>query len=75
MSGSLIIATIALFVSVVTFFINLWFGHRAAVRSRKPVLVFVYQYRPGRGPAPTWHLQNIGKGPALNVLVAMRVPK
>jgi hypothetical protein len=75
MTVSVTIATIALFISVVTFLINLWLGHRVAVRGRKPVLVFVYQYRPGRGPAPTWHLQNIGKGPALNVLVAMRVPK
>lgn len=66
MSASVLIAGLALAVSLMSFALNLWVGHRAAVRSRKPVLVFVDE--PDRG----WTLRNIGNGPALNVIVAQR---
>lgn len=67
MSISVVISVVALVLSATTFGVNLWVGHRAAVRARKPVLVFVDD--PGAG---CWTLQNIGNGPALNVIVAQR---
>jgi hypothetical protein len=42
-------------------------AERAAVLARKPVLVFVDNPEGG-----AWILRNVGKGPALNVLVAQR---
>jgi hypothetical protein len=47
--------------------INFGLARRAAVRARKPVLVFVDE--PAQG---AWVLRNVGNGPALNVLVAQR---
>lgn len=46
---------------------NLWLNQRAAVRARKPVLVFVDDPEQG-----CWTIHNVGNGPALNVLVAQR---
>src|ERR1700733_5358698 len=54
----------ALIVSVFTFALNYRHNLRAAVLSRKPVLVFTYDGRRG------WILKNVGSGPALNVIVA-----
>ena len=67
MSISVVISVVALVLSATTFGVNLWVGHRAAVRARQPVLVFVDD--PAAG---CWTLQNIGNGPALNVIVAQR---
>jgi hypothetical protein len=66
MSASDLISALALALALASFAVNLWIGHRAAVRGRKPVLVFVDE--PGRA----WTLRNIGNGPAVNVIVAQR---
>jgi hypothetical protein len=66
-SISVAISVVALVLSATTFGVNLWIGHRAEVRARKPVLGFVDD--PGAG---CWTLKNIGNGPALNVIVAQR---
>jgi hypothetical protein len=65
MSTGTLIAVVALVLSFTTFLINLWAAHRAAVRARKPILAFVWGER-------GWAIHNIGNGPALNVLVALR---
>jgi hypothetical protein len=44
-------------------------AERAAVLARKPVLAFVDDPEGG-----AWKLRNVGKGPALAVLVAQRDP-
>jgi hypothetical protein len=67
MSEATVIAIVSVAIAGTSFLVNFWIGHRAAVRARKPVLVFVDD--PQRG---CWVLQNVGNGPALNVLVAQR---
>ncbi len=67
MSVSIAISVMALVLSATSFAVNLWVGHRAAVRARRPVLAFVDD--PDAG---CWTLRNIGNGPALNVVVAQR---
>jgi hypothetical protein len=67
MSVATVIAIVSLTIAATSFVVNYWVGHRAAIRARKPVLVFVDD--PKRG---SWVLQNVGNGPALNVLVAQR---
>jgi hypothetical protein len=65
MSAATLIALASLAVAAASFAVNFWVAHRAAIRARKPVLVFVDD--PERD---SWVLQNVGNGPALNVLVA-----
>src|SRR5262245_21186173 len=67
MSTATVIAVISVLIAGTSFAVNFWIGHRSAVRARKPVLVFLDD--PERG---CWVLQNLGNGPALNVLVAQR---
>jgi hypothetical protein len=67
MSVATVIAIVSLAIAAVSFVVNYWVSHRAAIRARKPVLVFVDDPRSG-----CWVLQNVGNGPALNVLVAQR---
>lgn len=67
MSVATIIAISSLALAATSFAVNFWIAHRGAVRARKPVLVFVDD--PER---QCWVLQNVGNGPALNVLVAQR---
>ena len=67
MSAATVIAIVSVAIAAVSFFVNYWVGQRAAVRARKPVLVFVDD--PQR---ECWVLQNVGNGPALNVCVAQR---
>jgi hypothetical protein len=67
MSAATVIAIVSVAIATVSFVVNYWIGHRAAVRARKPVLVFVDD--PER---QCWVLQNVGNGPALNVVVAQR---
>lgn len=54
-------------VAFVSFLVNFVLNQRAAVRARKPVLVFVDE-----GDGKCWAVRNVGNGPALNVLVAER---
>ena len=67
MSAATVIAIVSVLIAAVSFVVNYWISHRAAVRAAKPVLVFVDD--PERN---CWVLQNVGNGPALNVLVAQR---
>ncbi len=67
MSAATVIAIVSVVIAAASFVVNVWLGQRAAVRARKPVLVFVDD------PAQEcWVLHNVGNGPALNVLVAQR---
>ena len=61
------IAITSLALAATSFLVNFWLARRAAIRARKPVLVFVDDPEHG-----CWVLQNVGNGPALNVLVAQR---
>ena len=67
MAAATVIAIVSVAIAGASFVINFWIGHRAAVRARKPVLVFVDDPQQG-----CWVLHNVGNGPALNVLVAQR---
>jgi hypothetical protein len=67
MTAATVIAIVSVAIAAVSFVVNYSMGQRAAVRARKPVLVFVDD--PERR---CWVLRNVGNGPALNVLVAQR---
>ena len=62
------IAGIAIVVSLASLVLTLRASERAALRARKPILVFEYG-------SEGWVLRNIGSGPALNVVVARSQPK
>lgn len=65
--SKIVLAAIAIVVSLCTFGLSFWFTWRSSVTAKRPVLVFVYQGNTG------WLLRNIGGGPALNVTVAQKV--
>ena len=67
MSPAIFISAFSVTIAALSLVVNFLLNHRAAVRARKPVLVFVDEPETG-----CWTLQNIGNGPALNVLVAQR---
>jgi hypothetical protein len=67
MAVATVIAIVSLLFAAVSFVVNFSIAHRAAVRARKPVLVFVDDRE-----HQCWVLQNVGNGPALNIVVAMR---
>jgi hypothetical protein len=60
------ISVVALLISGLSLAISFWNNRRSAITGRKPVLAFVYDHESG------WLLQNIGNGPALNVIVAQK---
>jgi hypothetical protein len=60
---SLALSIVALVVSILTFALNFRAGRLAERRGRMPVLVFEWQ-------SNGWVLNNVGSGPALNVIVA-----
>jgi hypothetical protein len=64
---ALFISIVSVTIALASFVVNLWLNQRAAVRARKPVLIFVDDPKQG-----CWTLHNVGNGPALNVLVAQR---
>jgi hypothetical protein len=66
-SPALFISTVSVAIAFLSLAINLVLNRRAALRARKPVLVFVDDPEQG-----CWTLQNVGNGPALNVIVAQR---
>jgi hypothetical protein len=67
MSVATLIAVVSVAIAATSFVVNFRIVQRAAVRARKPVLVFVDSPEHG-----CWVLENVGNGPALNVLVAQR---
>ena len=54
---SLVVATLALVLSVINFVVTLVLTIRRDVAAIRPVLVFTYR---GEG----WHVENLGNGPA-----------
>jgi hypothetical protein len=66
-TAAIIISAISVSIALFSFVLNLRLNQRAAIRARKPVLVFVDE--PSEG---CWVIRNVGNGPALNVLVAQR---
>jgi hypothetical protein len=56
------IAILAFIVSAISY----WLSLKTSISDIRPVLVFVYDGRKG------WMLKNIGKGPALNIIVAQK---
>jgi hypothetical protein len=69
-SAALFISVASLTLAFLSFAVNFALNQRAAVRARKPVLVFVDD-----PDAQCWVLRNVGNGPALNVVVAQRQRK
>jgi hypothetical protein len=67
MSPALVISLASLALAFTSFVVNFALTRRAAVRARKPVLIFIDD-----PDEECWVLRNLGNGPALNVLVALR---
>ena len=61
-----ILAIGALIVSIASITISYFAARSTELRSRMPVLVFIYSRHSG------WMLRNVGNGPALNVIVARK---
>jgi hypothetical protein len=51
--------------ATVSILVTIWYTRRTALRNMRPVLVFVYQ-------EDGWHVQNVGYGPALDVIFARK---
>jgi hypothetical protein len=66
-TAALVISVVSVGIALTSFAVNLALSHRAAIRARKPVVVFVDDPH-----EDCWVLRNVGNGPALNVLVAQR---
>ncbi len=66
---SVVLSGIALIVSILAFALNYRHIRRASILARKPVLAFEYDGNRG------WVLNNVGSGPALNVVVAQKKVK
>ena len=62
------ISIFAVLVSFVSFAVTFWQRRASDVTGVKPALVFVFDNAGG------WRLQNVGNGPALNIVVARKRP-
>ena len=60
------VSAIALVVSVGSFGLSYNLSHESAITSVRPVLVYQFDERKG------WSVRNVGNGPALDVIVAMK---
>ena len=60
------VSVAALVVSIISFSLTYGLSMKSAVTSVRPVLIFEYTQQDG------WSVRNVGNGPALNVLVAMK---
>ena len=56
----------ALLVSIISFGLTYSLSTQSAITSVRPVLIFEYNQQDG------WYVRNVGNGPALNVLIAMK---
>jgi hypothetical protein len=63
---TLILPVFALIVSVASLAFTIFKGRYDQITGVKPALVFVYDHESG------WHVQNIGAGPALNIVIAKK---
>jgi hypothetical protein len=68
-TAAILISVASVAIAFASLVVNFVLNHRAAVRARKPVLVFVDE---SVDESARWVLRNVGNGPALNVLVAQR---
>jgi len=59
--ASLVVATLALVLSVINFVVTLLLTVRRDVSAIRPMLVFTYR-------AEGWHIENLGNGPALDLM-------
>jgi hypothetical protein len=66
-SAAIFISAVSVAIAFASLIVNFLLSHRAAVRARKPVIVFVDDPEQG-----CWTVKNVGNGPALNVVVAQR---
>jgi hypothetical protein len=64
---AIIISAISVGIALASLLVNFVLSRRSSIRARKPILVFVDD-----PDEECWALQNLGNGPALNVLVAQR---
>ena len=60
------VSIVALLLSIITFGFTYRLSNESAVTSVRPVLIFEYTASDG------WVVRNVGSGPALNVVVAMK---
>ena len=65
---ALVVSMLALLFSIISFGLSYRLNANSAVNGEKPVLVFEYDAVSG------WIIRNVGKGPAMNVLVAKKEP-
>jgi hypothetical protein len=63
------ISIIAVVVSVTSIIISYTTSRRAAITGMQPVLVFVFNRAAG------WALENVGSGPALNIVYTVKDPQ
>ena len=63
---NVIVSILAFLLASASFVISLWQSWRSEMISRRPILSIQYVGDSG------WHLQNVGNGPALNILVAQK---
>ena len=68
MSFELLISVLALTISLISVFVSGYYSHLSIKTNIRPTLVFVYSQT-------GWSLRNVGSGPALNVLVAHKIPR
>ena len=54
MSAALFISVVSVVLALTSLVVNVWLNERAAVRARKPVLVFVDEPNEGSGLSETW---------------------
>lgn len=64
MSFSDKLSIFALVVSTVSFLISYWHSRATFIPDIKPILVIAYDYG--------WTLRNIGRGPAMNIIIAVK---
>lgn len=60
------VSVAALIVSIISFSLTYSFSTKSAITSVRPVLIFEYSQQDG------WSVRNVGNGPALNILIAMK---
>ena len=69
MDWKLFVAILAIIVSIISFTLSYQLSKQSSITSMKPVLVFEYTAEEG------WIIRNVGNGPALNVVLAMKENK
>jgi len=60
------VSVTALIVSIISFSLTYSLSTKSSITSVRPVLIFEYTQQDG------WYVRNVGNGPALNILIAMK---